>query len=77
MINNSIRELEDNETYAVIDTIPYNDGTYVYFSNIKDEDDLCIRKQLKKDTETILIGLDNNEEVDFALQLLVQKNLEA
>ncbi|MDE5586887.1 MAG: hypothetical protein K2I72_00780 [Bacilli bacterium] len=77
MINNSVRKLEDNEMYAVIDTIPYNDGTYIYFSNIKDEDDLCIRKQLKKDTETLLIGLDNKEEVDFALQLLVQKNLEA
>lgn len=77
MINNSIRQLENNETYAVIDTIPYDKGTYIYFSNIKDSDDLCVRKQLKNDVETILVGLDNKDEVDYALHLLIRKNLEA
>ena len=77
MINNSIRELEDNETYAVVDTIPYDNGTYVYLANIRDSEDFCVRKQLKKESETILAGLDNRDEVDYALQLLVQKNLAA
>ncbi len=77
MINNSIKQLENNETYAVIDTISGNQGTYIYFSNIKDENDLCVRKQLKNDQETILVGLDNKEEVDYALHLLIKKNLAA
>jgi len=77
MINNSIKQLENNETYAVIDTIPDDKGTYVYLTNIKDSDDLCVRKQLKNDLETVLVGLDNKEEVDYALHLLIQKNLEA
>ena len=77
MINNSIRKLEDNETYAVIDTIPCQDGTFVYFVNIKDMDALCVRKQIKKETGNVLVGLDDKDEVDYALQLLVKKNLEA
>lgn len=77
MINNSVRQLEDNEMYAVIDTIPYDDITYVYFANIKDVEDLCVRKQLKKEAGNVLVGLDDKDEVDYALQLLVRKNLEA
>ena len=74
MINNSIRQLEDNETYAVIDMIPDDKGTYVYLTNIKDEEDLCVRKE---QDENVLVGLENEDEVDYALRLLVQKNLEA
>ncbi len=77
MINNSIRQLEDNETYAVIDMIPDDKGTYVYLTNIKDEEDLCVRKQIKEQDENVLVGLENEDEVDYALRLLVQKNLEA
>lgn len=77
MINNSVRQLEDNELYAVIDTIPFDKGLYVYLTNVKDTEDLCVRKQIQVENENVLVGLDNEDEVDYALKLLVEKNLEA
>lgn len=77
MVNNSVILLEDNENYAVIDKIPSEKGTYVYLTNIKDTEDFCIRKEIEREEKFFLVGLENEEEVDYAMNLLVRKNLEA
>ena len=73
MVNNSILELENNEKYAVIDKIPTEDGNYIYLSNIKDPNDFCVRKEIKKEEKIYLIGLKDEEEVDRALNLFQEK----
>lgn len=78
MVNNTIIPLEDNENYAVIDKIKTEDGFYVYLANIKDTEDICIRKEVKKNQdETHLVPLKDENEVDNAFKLLVEKNLES
>ncbi|MBE6147023.1 MAG: hypothetical protein E7168_01665 [Firmicutes bacterium] len=74
MVNNSILELENHEQYAVIDKIPAEDGNYIYLSNIKDTNDFCVRKEIKKEEEFFLVGLKDEEEVDNALTLFQKKH---
>lgn len=63
----------DNKNYAVIDEINNNFITYVYLSNIEDSNDFCIRKASNNEAD-LLLGLDSEEEFDFALKLFVEKN---
>lgn len=81
VVNNTIVPLEDNENYAVIDKIQTEDGFYVYLSNIKDNEDICVRKEITRtkdeDDENYLVPLKDETEVDHALNLLVEKNLDS
>ena len=81
MVNNTIIPLEDNENYAVIDKIETEGGFYVYLSNINDNEDICIRKEVTKQNaeneENYLVPLKDEGEVDHALNLLIEKNLES
>lgn len=77
MVDNSRVILEDNIEYLVIAKINDNDKDYVYLVNKDDESDIVIRKEvIRENEEHYLIGLDNEDEVEYALNLFVEKNKE-
>lgn len=67
------REVEyvliDNKKYEVVMEKAYNDTTYMYLSNLDDENDNLIRKYTTVDQETIY-PLDNDEEFELAMSLI-------
>lgn len=65
---------ENNETYAIIDEIVDDDITYVYLTNIKDKNDIRIRRVIKENGKEYLEELDNNTEFDKALLLFTAKH---
>lgn len=76
MIDNSRCVLENGIEYEVIDKIINGDNKYVYLSNINDNKDICIRKEVKKTDDNYLVGLDDEQELKIALGLLLNKNKE-
>ena len=67
------REVEyvliDNKKYEVVMEKTSGDTTYVYLSNLDDENDNLIRKYTTGDQETIS-PLDNDEEFELAMSLI-------
>ena len=77
MIDNSVIMLEDNIRYQVIDKIESNNNFYIYLANINDSDDIVIRKEIIKDEDKhYLEKLDNDDELELALNLFLEKNKE-
>ena len=74
MIDNSLIKLENGFEYRVVDKIKNNDVAYVYLINLVDKDDLVIRKEIQKDEECYLKGLESDDELKLALNLYIQKN---
>lgn len=65
-------KLEDGIEYVVLDEIDTGANTYVYLSNVDNEEDFCIRKVNNSDENTLL-GLDSDDEFDEALLLYTKK----
>ncbi len=67
------REVEyvliDNKKYEVVMEKASGDTTYMYLSNLDDENDNLIRKYTTVDQETIY-PLDNDEEFELAMSLI-------
>lgn len=67
------REIEyvliDNKKYEVVMEKTSGDTTYMYLSNLDDENDNLIRKYTTVDQETIY-PLDNDEEFELAMSLI-------
>lgn len=61
----------DNTTYMILKEVNHKDTSYLYLSNINDEDDMLIRK-VKDD---MIIPLENEEEFEIASNLLVKEGL--
>ena len=76
MIDNSRCVLENGIEYEVIDKIINGNNKYVYLSNINDNKDICIRKEVKKTDDNYLVGLADEQEFKIALSLLLNKNKE-
>lgn len=74
MVNNSVLKLEDDNLYYVVDKLKHNDFYFVYLTNTNDSEDFCIRKEIEVNEEKILVGLDNEDELKFALKLFEEKN---
>lgn len=74
MINNSIIKLEDGNTYTVVDKIEKLDKSYIYLANIENVQDFCIRKEITENGETFIVGLDNDQEYEEAMNLFIKKN---
>lgn len=74
MINNSIIKLEDGNTYTVVDKIEKLDKSYIYLANIENVQDFCIRKEIMENDETFIVGLDNDQEYEEAMNLFIKKN---
>lgn len=65
---------ENNENYVIIDEIVDDDITYVYLSNLKNKDDIRIRRVVKENGKEYLEELANNTEFDKALLLFTAKH---
>ena len=67
------REVEyvliDNKKYEVVMEKTSGDTTYMYLSNLDDENDNLIRKYTTVDQERIY-PLDNDEEFELAMSLI-------
>lgn len=67
------REVEyvliDNKKYEVVMEKTSGDTTYMYLSNLDDENDNLIRKYTTVNQETIY-PLDNDEEFELAMSLI-------
>lgn len=74
MVDNSRVVLEDNIEYLVIDKIKEKDFYYVYLINQKDDADLVVRKEVLENNDKFLVGLDDEEELEKALDLFLEKN---
>ena len=66
-------KLEDGIEYMVLDEIDLDNNTYVYLTNVDDEEDFCIRKVDNTKNDSMLVGLDNDNEFDKALLLFSKK----
>ncbi len=67
-------KLEDGLEYMVLDEIDSGSTTYVYLTNVSDEEDFCIRKVNNEKNSELLVGLDSNEEFDKALLIFDKKH---
>ncbi len=74
MIDNSRIVLEDNDCYQVIDKIKDDNKAYVYLVNTRDKDDLVVRKEIEENEERFLVGLEDEDELEKALNLYLEKN---
>lgn len=61
--------LEDGIEYIITDTI----NNYLYLNNINDIKDFCIKKEIIKDGEEYIVGLDNEEDYYKAIELFEKK----
>lgn len=59
----------DNKEYYILTELQGKTETYLYLSNVKDEEDVFLRKTDKKDPDTI-IPLESDEELEEATKLL-------
>lgn len=73
MVDNSKIVLENGIEYTIIDKINQDEYSYVYLKNVKDKDDICIRKEVYEDDECFLVGLNSQEEFMKALQIFLDK----
>lgn len=66
-------ELDDGNTYAIIDEIEVENEYYVYLVNIKNEEDFCIRKKTSIQNQEAFIQI-NESEFEKALLSLTKKH---
>jgi len=74
MVDNSRVVLEDNIEYLVVDKIKEKDFYYIYLINHRDDADLVVRKEIVENDERFLVGLDDEDELERALTLFLDKN---
>ena len=67
------KELEvitiDDKDYVIIEEVEHNNKTYLYLSNVINDEDTLIRKVDEDDKETIL-PLQDEQEFEIACNLL-------
>ena len=73
MVDNSELILDDKK-YLVVDTIEANKVKYVYFVDDDDDNDFFVRKEVTENEEKFLIGLDDDQEYDKAMNLFIEKH---
>lgn len=73
MVDNSELILDDKK-YLVVDTIEANNAKYVYFVDDDDDTDFFVRKEVTENEEKFLIGLDDDQEYDKAMNLFIEKH---
>ena len=70
-----VMKLEDNQEYAIVDTIEVNNNKYLVFSNIEDEMKNCIRKVITKDDgQEYVVRLDTEKELELVIEKLIEKH---
>ena len=62
--------LENGQEYIIFNKKTINNALYVYMVNLNNNKDIIIRKQFKN----MLIGLDDEEEFNIALNNMLNNN---
>ena len=65
MIDVEVVTLEDNKEYYIVREV----DNYLYLVNTADENDITIRKNVKKDGKDLVQKLDSEDELKKALEL--------
>ncbi len=60
--------LENNEKYFPLKEIKLNGVLYYILINIKNEKDICVRKEILENGETFISMLDSEEELKLVLE---------
>lgn len=68
-----IYKLEDDMEYYVIDTVEFNNHTFVLLSEASNEKSICIRKVVIRQGKTYLLRIEN-EEFNSVIELFKEKN---
>jgi hypothetical protein len=63
----------DNQEYAIIERIKYNNNNYVYLANTNVENDFMFRKVIIENNETYYCTLDTEEEFNNVVKELNKK----
>lgn len=64
----------DGVEYAILKELKHNDNTYVYLSNIKDNEDILIQK-LDLDDPNTTIPISDDNEFEIACNLLLKNTI--
>ena len=64
----------DGVEYAILKEIKHNNNTYVYLSNIKDNEDILIQK-LDLDDPNTTIPISDDNEFEIACNLLLKNTI--
>ena len=67
--------LDDGIEYYIIDTEVIDNIEYTMFSNIDDDSDICFRKTIIENDESIYIGLDDKNEFDKVFLTFTKKHI--
>ena len=71
------KELEvitiDNKDYAILKEKEYNDTTYIFLSNVANQDDIMIRKSSEEDKD-LFVPLENEKEFNISCLLLFKND---
>ncbi len=62
----------DNKEYIIIDKLNINGNKY-YILSTENNKDVCLRKEMMKDNESYLVGLDNEEEFNLVFEKFLNK----
>lgn len=66
--------LENNNDYAVVDTLVVDNNKYLFLVNEQDEKDVTVRKVITKDNKEYLNKLDSNEEFEKIMTEFLNKH---
>lgn len=66
--------LDNNLKYMVIDTILNENNKYLVLINNEDEQDIVIRKVIKKEDREYLIKLDSEDEFEEVMSIFYDKH---
>lgn len=66
----------NNKKYYLLKEIEINGNSYLYLSNVDDEDDFMIRKR-NKNNPNVLSGLDDEKEFKMASLVMANQVLES
>ena len=65
----NVIELEDGLSYVIVDAIQNENNKYLFLANVDDENDICVRKIILKESKEYLSKLSNDDELEEALTL--------
>ena len=64
----------DGKEYLVLDTISFNNNTYVYLFEDKNRENFLIQKLKKENNKEYVVNLDDKEEFEKALKEFYKKH---
>ena len=74
MADLDILTLQNNKDYIVIDTLINEEKKYLFLLNKEDDNDMVVRKVIKKDDGEYVTKLDSEDEFEEIMYLFKEKH---